>query len=316
MKQETPQPEYEEGFVEVAGARVYYLHAGSGRPMLLIHGLVGSSANWRNNIDALAEHASVYAIDLVNMGKSQRVGGLDATLAATANRIVAVMNALGVAAADIVAHSHGGAVALMLAALYPGRVRRLILFAPANPYNRSSDPVVRLYSSWWGGTMAWFVPFLPVSIQRIALGGMYGGAANAAESDLREIAGCLRNFGSLRHVLCITRGWFAEEAKLKVALRRVKRVPTLLIWGDRDCTVSLSSGIKLHRRLRASELMVVPGGGHSVFEESPETANRVMLEWLRRHPLTAVRPGDLSRVPAGVRRATGSALATVATHKA
>ena len=111
-------------------------------------------------------------------------------------------------------------------------------------------------------------------------------------------------------------GGSPREAKLKVALRRVKRVPTLLIWGDRDCTVSLSSGIKLHRRLRASELMVVPGGGHSVFEESPEAANRVMLEWLRRHPLTAVRPGDLSRVPAGVRRARGSALATVATHKA
>jgi hypothetical protein len=36
--QETPQPGYEEAFVDVAGARVYYLHAGSGKPMLLIHG--------------------------------------------------------------------------------------------------------------------------------------------------------------------------------------------------------------------------------------------------------------------------------------
>jgi len=80
MTQETPQPGYEEAFVDVAGARMYYLRAGSGRPMLLIHGLIGSSATWRNNIDALAQHASVYAIDLVNMGKSQRVGGLDAGL--------------------------------------------------------------------------------------------------------------------------------------------------------------------------------------------------------------------------------------------
>src|SRR2546425_366921 len=107
MSQETAQPGYEEAFVDVVGARVYYLHAGIGRPMLLIHGLVGSSANWRNNIESLAQHASVYAIDLVNMGRSQRVDGLDAGLRATANRIVAVMDALDLTDADIVAHSHG-----------------------------------------------------------------------------------------------------------------------------------------------------------------------------------------------------------------
>ncbi|MGA1984358.1 MAG: alpha/beta hydrolase [Acidobacteriaceae bacterium] len=306
MQQETPQPGFEEAFVDVAGARVCYLHAGTGRPMLLIHGLVGSSADWRNNIGALARHASVYAIDLVNMGKSQRVGGLDATLAATANRIIAVMNALGVGAADMVGHSHGGAVALMLAALHPKRVHRLILFAPANPYNRSTDPVVRLYSSWWGGLAAWAVPYLPASIQRIALGGMYGGAARVADSDLQEIADCLRSPSSLRHVLRITRGWFAEEAKLKAALRRVKRVRTLLVWGDRDGTVSLSSGIKLHRKLRASELMVLPGGGHAVFEEAPEESNRIMLEWLGRHPLSTPRRHDLPRV-ASARRTRSTA---------
>lgn len=307
MEQETPQPQYEEGFVELAGARGYYLHAGSGQPMLLIHGLVGSSANWRNNIDALAQGASVYAIDLVNMGKSQRVEALDPTLAATARRIIAVMDALGLAAADIVGHSHGGAVALMLAALYPKRVRRLILFAPANPYNRSTDPVVRLYSSWWGGLVAWMVPYLPASIQRIALGGMYGGAGNATESDLREIADCLRSPSSLRHVLRITRGWFAEEAKLKAVLRRVKRVPTLLVWGDRDRTVSPSSGIKLQRKLRASELIVVPGGGHSVFEDAPGPSNLIMLEWLGRHPVVALGERDRRRAVSGVRGAKGSA---------
>jgi len=120
MGQETPQPGYEEAFVDVVGARVYYLHTGTGRPMLLVHGLVGSSANWRNNIDALAQHASVYAIDLVNMGKSQRVEGLDAGLRASANRIVAIMDALALAEADIVAHSHGEPSRLCLPHCIPG----------------------------------------------------------------------------------------------------------------------------------------------------------------------------------------------------
>jgi hypothetical protein len=90
---------------------------------------------------------------------------------------------------------------------------------------------------------------------------------------------------------------------LKAALRRVKRIPTLLVWGDRDCTVTLSSAVKLHRKLRGSELIVLPGGGHAVFEEMPEQANRIVLEWLGRHPLPTPRPRD---TPQAVSAARGS----------
>src|SRR5438034_8912854 len=103
MQQESTQLGFEEGFVNVAGARVFYLHAGSGPPMLLIHGLVGSSANWRQMIPTLAQHASVYAIDLLNMGRSQRLGGLDPRLRPTARRIIGVMDALHVEQAGVVA---------------------------------------------------------------------------------------------------------------------------------------------------------------------------------------------------------------------
>ena len=306
MQQETPQLGHDEGFADVAGARIRYIHAGNGRPMLLIHGLVGSSSNWRNNIDALAQHASVYAIDLVNMGKSQRVAGVDPGLKATANRIVAVMDALDLADADIVAHSHGGAVALMLAALHPTRVRRLILFAPANPYSRASDLMVRVYSTPWGGLLAWMLPYLPSPIQRIALGEIYGGSDRVVDSCLKEIVAGLRCPGTLRHVLCVIRCWFAEMAKLKVALRRVRRIPTLLVWGDRDCTVSVSSAIKLNRRLRASELIVLPGG-HTVFEEAPKESNRIMLEWLDRQSSSAPRMRELRRTASVPRRSRGAA---------
>jgi pimeloyl-ACP methyl ester carboxylesterase len=302
MTEDTQEPRYEEAFVDVGGARVYYLHAGSGKPMLLIHGLVGSSANWRNNIGTLAQHASVYAIDLVNMGKSQRVGGLDAGLTATANRILAVMDALNLAEADIVAHSHEGAVALMLAALHPRRVRRLILFAPANPYSRSSDVMVRIYSTAWGGILAWMLPYLPAPIQRIALAEMYGGADRVLDKCLQEIIDGLRSPATLRHVLCVIRCWCAEMAALETAIRRVKRIPTLLVWGDRDCTVSLSSATHLSRKLRASELIVLPGGGHSVFEETPDESNRIMLEWLGRHSSSTPRLRDLPRTASIARR--------------
>ena len=306
MLEEAPHSRQEEAFVDVAGARVHYVHAGSGRPMLLIHGLVGSSQNWRNNIDALAQHASVYAIDLVNMGKSERIEGLDPGLRATANRIIAVMDALDLTETDIVAHSHGGAVALMLAALHPSRVRRLILFAPANPYCRSGDPIVRTYSTPWGGVLARALPYSPTSIQRIVLGGFYGGADRVVDSSLREIVDGLRNRDTLRHVLGALRRWFSDRSKLKAALGRVK-TPTLLVWGDRDRTVSLNSAFKLHRKLKASELIVLPDGGHAVFEETSDRVNRIVLEWLERQPLSTLHGRDTRQADSTARRNRGAA---------
>lgn len=48
-----------EGFVLVDGKKIHYQRAGRGRPLLLLHGLVGSAKNWRLNISFLASHATV-----------------------------------------------------------------------------------------------------------------------------------------------------------------------------------------------------------------------------------------------------------------
>src|ERR1019366_10177281 len=119
----------------------------------------GSSGNWWRNIDALASHASVYAIDQLNAGQSERIAGLDPSLEAAADRVAATMTALGLADADIAGHSHGGAVAMMLAARHPERVRSLILFAPANPFSHAGYFLVRAYTAPLGRLTARLGPY-------------------------------------------------------------------------------------------------------------------------------------------------------------
>jgi hypothetical protein len=69
--------------------------------------------------------------------------------------------------------------------------------------------------------------------------------------------------------------------RLEALLPGIAEVPTMLVWGDHDCAVDPASAMELGRMLRRSELHVVGGGGHIVFEELPEVANRLMGEWLR-----------------------------------
>ena len=86
----------EEGIVVVGGIRVHYSRAGAGPALVLLHGLVGSARNWNRNIEFLAQFRTVYAMDLANMGASERVAGIDPGLEASADRIVSCMDALGI----------------------------------------------------------------------------------------------------------------------------------------------------------------------------------------------------------------------------
>jgi pimeloyl-ACP methyl ester carboxylesterase len=279
----------EEAFVLVGKSKVHYQRAGEGHPLLLLHGLVGSAKNWRQNISFLSRDSSVYAVDLFNMGESERIPGLDAGLEATADRLVAYMDAVGIDEADIAAHSHGGAVAMMLAARHPKRVRSLILFAPANPFCDLGHQLIRFYQTRFGMRFARLVPFLPRMLKATALSRMYGDPSRVSEGALEGYIEGLDIPGTIDHVIQILQRWFVDMSVLRSALSKVAAKPTLLIWGDRDRAVGLPSGRVLQKMLTKSKLMVLPGVGHIAFEEMPEVCNQAMREWLLNPLLSEIR---------------------------
>ena len=273
-------PRIEEAFALVGGAKVHYQRAGAGRPLLLLHGLVGSAKNWRRNISFLSRDSAVYAVDLFNMGQSDRVPGLDAGLEATADRLATYMDAVGLDEADIAGHSHGGSVAMMFAARHPDRVRRLILFAPANPFCDLGDQLIRFYQTRLGIRLARLIPFLPRMLKATALSRMYGDPSRVSEDALEGYTQGLHIPGTVDHVLQIVQRWSLDMRILHDALTGLAAKPTLLIWGDRDRAVGLSSGRELQRTLPHASLLVLPGVGHIPFEEMPEICNQAMHDWL------------------------------------
>ncbi|MCU1324061.1 MAG: alpha/beta hydrolase [Acidobacteriaceae bacterium] len=272
--------EVEDLFAQVDGSLIHYQRAGNDRPLLLIHGLVGSARNWRLNIQDLAKDATVYAIDLLNMGDSDRISGLDASLEATADTIARWMDSVGLAQADVAAHSHGGAIAMMLAARHPDRVGKLVLFAPANPFCALGHQLIAFYQTRPGRLLASLIPALPRFIKATALGRMYGDPSRATLDSLEGYTAGLARPGSVDHVLQIVQRWHSDMAALRAELSRLVAHPVLLVWGDRDRAVGLSSARQLQELMPQSELLVLPGVGHIAFEEMPEVCNRAMRDWL------------------------------------
>lgn len=124
-----PEPET----VEIAGGRkIRYLKLGSGEgpPVVFVHGYGGDLNNWLFNQEVLAEHHTVYAIDLPGHGGSSKdVGAGD--LASMTAAVAAWLEALDIDRAHLVGHSMGGAVALQLAAVHPDKVASVTGIAPA-----------------------------------------------------------------------------------------------------------------------------------------------------------------------------------------
>src|SRR5437899_1761864 len=120
--------------VEIKGEQLRYLLAGSGPPVLLVHGLLGGSFCWRFNIPFFAQRRTVMALDLPGFGENQAPRHADCSMEAQAIRVAGLLEELKLEQVDVVGSSWGGAVALFLAAIST-KVRSLVLAAPVNPWS-------------------------------------------------------------------------------------------------------------------------------------------------------------------------------------
>ena len=258
-----------EEFVRMQAGRMRCLITGDGPPLLLLHGLLGTADAWGLATQRLAANSTVYAPDALGIGGSDRVPRLDVSLVATAGRLIELMDARGIRQADIVGTSHGGSVALMLASLHPERVRSLVLHAPANPFSDVADPLIRFYRTALGRWFAGRVPTVPAGVQSLALGRLYGDANRVRTGSLERYIASLRVPGTVSYILSILDRWELDMAALEAALPSIRKVPTLLLWGDRDRAVSLRSGELLAQYFDHAPLVVIPGAGHLPHEEVP-----------------------------------------------
>lgn len=259
----------------VDGHRMYTVVAGAGQPIVFVHGLLGTADSWQPAMRLLALSGRVYAVDALGMGKSDRVKGMDTSLRGSAQRLLRWMDAERLRHVDLVGTSHGGAVAMCFAALYPERVRSLILHAPANPFCEQSRPQIQFAGTRFGRVVAHWLPRAPRRLQSSALVRMYGRPERLRAGSLDAYVQSLRVPGTVGYVLSVLRNWVPDMAALTPLLPRLRKLPVLLLWGARDRAVSLASAARLRAVLRAP-LEIFPELGHLPFEEAPEEfADRV-----------------------------------------
>ena len=249
-------------FLDLNGVRLYYYAAGSrgaGEPIVLLHGFPTSSHLWTDVVPLLPTGHRVVVLDLLGFGRSDPPRSASLDIRAHADRVVGVLDALGINYACIVGHDVGGGIAQSVAVRHPPRVSKLGLVNsvafdawPTREVKiaRATLPLTRhLPPSWI------------VSVMRQDL--LRGYVDH--ERGTRDIDLFLRPFTEdsgrdtlVRHLAALR---CDETAAMAPRLREIT-APTTIIWAERDPFLPVTLGQRLHEAIRGSSLEIIPEARH------------------------------------------------------
>jgi len=273
----------EECWMDFDGARMRYLRAGSGPPLILLHGLLAYSFSWRYVVPALSPHATVHALDMLGAGFSDRPK-IDHSMRATARRVLRFADTLGLNSFDLLGTSRGGAVAMCAAAEgmqgARSRVRKLVLVAPVNPYSAQGKPLAAFAGTAFGAAVVKAVLEKVPSLYPYWHGRMFGDRNKIPAGSLAGYKAPLAIPGFFEHGLSIVKTWAADLRELENLLPTLREIPTFLVWGEKDPAVYASSMEPLAGNFADVQTLVFPGVGHLPYEECPEEFNREVIRFL------------------------------------
>jgi pimeloyl-ACP methyl ester carboxylesterase len=274
----------EERWLDLAGGQMRYLKAGSGRSLILVHGLMGYSFSWRFAMPALAAHATVYAIDNLGAGLSTAPKGMDCSVRATADRLLQFADAVGIGEFDLLGTSHGGGVAIMTGALSQerrdARLKRLVLVAPVNPWSRHGRRLAPFLATPLGtvvynNTIERWRIFDYLWLRRL-----FSHGSKIPPDSLAGYRIPVFENRVFRHAAHILANWTADLKELEMALPKTRDYPTLLMWGTKDRAVHFGSAEPLLRNFRNARLVAFEDVGHLPYEEASADFNAALIEFL------------------------------------
>lgn len=261
--------------LDAAGWRVRYVRAGSGPPLVLVHGFASSLYTWSETLPALAARHDVIALDLPGFGGTETRASLTAD--DLARVVPAVADGLGLGAYDLAGHSLGGAIAAVTAAAHPQRVRRLILVDAAGFNLAATDrpAVVRAL----GAVPPAVFEVLPLARPATTLGlrQVFHDDRLVTRERVDEYLAPMVRPGTAAALRSLLAG--RDALDVPAAVTRIRQ-PTLVIWGRDDAWIDVSHAARFAESIPGARTALLDDCGHMPQEERPADFVRLALGFL------------------------------------
>ena len=280
-------PGVEHRFVDAGGLRMHVAEAGSGEPLVMLHGWPQHWYEWRRQIPALAQHYRVICPDLRGLGWSDAPprGYEKENLA---QDVVNLLDALELEQVKLVGHDWGGWAGFLICLLHPERVERFLALNIPPPWGKLDLQSVRalwrfwyqwvIASPWLGG---WILRNRPEFVSFL----IRGTTANKnvwSDEELDAFVDRLREPERASATVQIYRTFVLREfpslARGRYNSLRL-RTPTLLVFGTRDFAASKAFLRGYEPFVDDFTLELVHDSGHFIADEKPELVTERALEF-------------------------------------
>lgn len=276
---ETSRPEIG-ATADAGGFKTNYLEAGSGDPVVLVHGSgpgVTSYANWRLVLPALGEEFRAVAPDMVGFGFTDRPSGVEYGVQTWADQVVGLMDTLDIPKAHLIGNSFGGAIALRVAAQHPDRVDKMVLMGSMGVQFEITEGLDRV----WGYTPSF------ENMRKIL--DYFAYSRELVNDELAEV----RYQGSMQPGFqeSFSAMFPADDAgsrqrwvdAMATPEQQIRALPhrTLIVHGREDKVIPLETSLKLEQLLDNADLSVFSHCGHWSMIERTEDFNRQVRDFLR-----------------------------------
>jgi pimeloyl-ACP methyl ester carboxylesterase len=272
--------------VVIGGVRLYFLERegpvdNAKPPILLLHGLVASAETFASLLQELPDDRRILALNLPGSELPGQVNPADVTLSGLAKLVTDFAAAANLILPLILGHSHGGAIALRIAASFPDAITGLILLCPAHPFLYRERHLIAFYNSTVGRMVARSFRFFPERFQGLGFRRLVGPKGRKAGVDFRPYRASLADPHTVEAVLRLIKTWNADMDALgrSLALKSIQ-LPVLFLWGDKDPVVPISTGPALQKHLTRWEQFTLPGVGHLPNDEDPAQCGSLICTWL------------------------------------
>jgi pimeloyl-ACP methyl ester carboxylesterase len=257
--------------VDIGGIRIAYTHAGSGPPLVMLHGAPADSRTWQWMLPELSRDHTVIAWDAPGFGQSSDIDGTWRA-AQFADALAAFIAALGIERPHLVGHSFGTMVALSLFQRHPAVPASLVLIGGYAGWAGSLPPeeVARRLEMFLG------MADLGDAFDPKSYPGLFTDLIPAAR-DL-VLATMMRE--NIRPATVRAAGYLGAETDLRPVLPTVD-VPTLVLHGEADARSPLANAQTLHAAISTSQLVVLPRLGHACVAEDPDACSTAIRRFVK-----------------------------------
>ncbi|MFT4782348.1 MAG: 2-hydroxy-6-oxonona-2,4-dienedioate hydrolase [Paracoccaceae bacterium] len=239
-------------------------------PVVFVHGLMGGSAQWQGQVQALAEF-DIIALDLPGFGKNAHMDAV-AGIPEFADWALEELTKRGIHKFHLVGHSMGGMIAQEMVARAPVRIDRLVLYgtgASGVLPGRFETIATSKSRASAEGPMA--------TARRIAATWFLEREHAAAYEACAAIAGLCR-VDAILAGLDAMNGWSGTDDLARIDVK------SLIVWGDHDRTYPWSQTAQLWQSVKGAHLAVIPGCAHASHLEKQDLFNAILKGFLTDQP--------------------------------